>query len=97
MIPSISIKDLLKNKNCNIIDIRSIESYNNNHIPGAVNIPFEKIITTPEKYLQKATKYYLYCRSGITSKKACEILIRMGYNVTNIYGGYEEWLLTKED
>ena len=79
MIPSISIKDLLKNKNANIIDIRSIENYNNNHINNAINIPFEKIITAPQKYLQKNQKYYLYCRSGMTSKKACEILLYMGY------------------
>ena len=97
MIPSISIKDLLKNINTNIIDIRSIESYNNNHIPNAINIPFEKLIIEPNKYLNKTNKYYLYCRSGITSKKACEILLKQGYLVTNIYGGYEEWLLTKED
>ena len=97
MIPSISIKDLLKNKSANIIDIRSIESYNNNHIPTAINIPFEKLIIEPNKYLNKITNYYLYCRSGITSKKACEILLKQGYLVTNIYGGYEEWLLMKED
>lgn len=97
MIPSISIKDLLKNINANIIDIRSIESYNNNHIPNAINIPFEKLIIEPNKYLNRMNNYYLYCRSGITSKKACEILLKQGYLVTNIYGGYEEWLLTKED
>ena len=28
----------------NIIDIRSVQNYNNKHIPGAVNIPFEKLI-----------------------------------------------------
>ena len=97
MIPSISVKDLLKNKSANIIDIRSIESYNNNHIPNAINIPFEKLIIEPNKYLNKMNNYYLYCRSGITSKKACEILLKQGYLVTNVYGGYEEWLLTKED
>lgn len=95
MIPNINIKDLINNNYQNIIDIRSIENYNNNHIPGAINIPFEKIITSPEKYLNKNTMYYLYCRSGITSRKVCEILKNNGYKVTNILGGYEEWLLTK--
>ncbi|MBP3460909.1 MAG: rhodanese-like domain-containing protein [Bacilli bacterium] len=97
MIPSISIRDLLNNNKHNIIDIRSIENYNNNHIPNAINIPFEKLITHPEQYLNKNIMYYIYCRSGITSKKACEILIKMGYRVTNISGGYEEWLLKGED
>lgn len=91
MIPSITVKEAL-NKN-NIIDIRRRESYNNNHIPNAINIPFEELIIEPSKYLNKEVKYYLYCRSGITSLKACEILIRQGYHVTNIIGGYEKWLL----
>lgn len=97
MIPNISIRDLLKDNKQNIIDIRSVESYNNNHIPNAINIPFEKLISSPNSYLNRNTMYYIYCRSGITSKKACQILLNMGYNVTNISGGYEGWLLMKED
>ncbi len=91
MIPSISVKQL-QNKN-NIIDIRSNQSYNNNHIPNAINIPFEKLIIEPDKYLRKNIMYYIYCRSGITSMKACEILIKRGFNVTNVVGGYERWIL----
>lgn len=91
MIPSISVKQL-KNIN-NIIDIRNSQSYNNNHIPNAINIPFEKLIVEPDKYLNRKTMYYLYCRSGITSLKACEILLKKGFNVTNIIGGYESWIL----
>ena len=93
MIPSINVSEL-KNLS-NIIDIRSIESYNNNHIPNAINIPFEKLIIEPDKYMNKSAMYYLYCRRGITSKKACEILIKKGFKVTNILGGYEAWILKK--
>lgn len=93
MIPSISVKEVLSKNN--IIDLRSIESYNNNHIPNAINIPFEKLIIEPNKYLNKNTIYYLYCRSGITSMKACQILMRIGYNVVNIDGGYEKWILER--
>lgn len=91
MIPNISVKEVL-GKN-NIIDLRNEASYNNNHIPSAINIPFEKIIIEPYKYLNKDTIYYLYCRRGITSLKACQILKRMGYNVVNVDGGYEKWIL----
>lgn len=96
MIPSISVDDLIKNNHNNIIDIRSIEKYNSNHIPNAKNIPFEKLIVNPNLYLDKNTMYYLYCRSGITSMNACVMLSKLGYKVTNINGGYEEWLLKKE-
>lgn len=93
MIPSISVKEVL-NKN-NIIDLRNIESYNNNHIPNSINIPFEKLIINPNAYLNKSKTYYLYCRCGVTSMKACEILRRMGYDTINIEGGYEKWILER--
>jgi len=57
----ISISDLmLIIDQINIIDIRSIQSYNNNHIPNARNIPLEKLITQPEQYLNKMEKYYMH-------------------------------------
>jgi len=82
----------LKDKD-NIIDLRSEQSYNNNHIKNAINIPFEKLIIDPSKYLNKEIMYYLYCRCGYTSRNACKILSNLGYKVTNIIGGYERWLL----
>lgn len=90
---SISIKELLKLSSINIIDIRSIQSYNNNHIPNAINIPFEKLIIKPNLYLKSNEKYFIYCQKGSLSKKACQILSKMGYHVVDIAGGYEEWIL----
>lgn len=94
MMSSISITEL-KNKigYINIIDIRSSQSYNNNHIPSAINIPMEKLLGDCKKYLQSNTIYYIYCQKGISSSKVCQILNRMGYHVVNISGGYEEWIL----
>ena len=44
MIHSISVKELLKNRYNNIIDIRSIEKYNDNHIENAKNIPMQLLV-----------------------------------------------------
>lgn len=97
MLQNISIKDLLKiDDPINIIDIRSIQNYNNNHIPGAINIEASKLISNPSNYLNIANKYYIYCQRGITSKKVCQILTNYGYRVINIVGGYEEWILNKD-
>lgn len=95
MIPSITITDLLQYTGLNIIDIRSEQSYNNNHIPGAINIPFEKLIVNPEKYLNKDQKYFIYCQRDITSPRTCRILINKGYKAIDIIGGYEEWIMKK--
>lgn len=95
MIESISISELKNLNNINIIDIRSIEKYNNNHIMNAINIPLEKLLANFSKYLEKNKKYYIYCQMGIQSRKICQILKNNGYNVVNIIGGYEAWILNQ--
>lgn len=79
----------------NIIDIRSVQSYNNNHIPNAKNIPLEKLITEPNQYLNKGERYFIYCQKGLSSESVCSILSKVGYNVISIDGGYESWVLYK--
>lgn len=92
----ISINDLMPIINqINIIDIRSVQSYNNNHIPNAKNIPLEKLITEPSQYLNKEEQYFIYCQKGLSSESVCSILSKVGYNVISIDGGYESWVLYK--
>lgn len=95
VIVNISIHDLLNKENINIIDIRSIEKYNDNHIDNAIHIPMLLLLKNPEKYLNKDEDYYIYCQYGKSSYKVCLALIRQGYKVYNILGGYEAWLLNK--
>lgn len=79
----------------NIIDIRSIQSYNNNHIPNAKNVPMEKLLINPEQYLNKFERYYLYCQKGLSSENVCNILRKLGFDAISIDGGYESWVLYK--
>lgn len=93
---SISIDTLLKLiGKVNIIDIRSIEKYNDNHIPNAVNISANELITNSNKYLNRMNEYYIYCQRGKSSIRVCQILRRLGFKAFNINGGYEEWILRK--
>lgn len=93
---TISIEELIPMiGKINIIDIRNEQSYNNNHIPTSINIPFEKLIIKPSEYLNVNKKYFLYCRCGKVSERACKMLTNYGYKVVNILGGYEEWILKK--
>lgn len=97
MISSININELLNLNGANIIDIRSIEKYNDNHIPNAINIPQEKLLTNPNKYLNKETRYYIYCQKGMSSYNICKILTATGYKVTNINGGYESYIMNQRN
>ena len=95
MFESISVTDLKKLSNPNLIDIRSIEKYNNKHIMNAINIPLDQLLIKPEKYLMREKEYYIYCQKGIQSRKLCHILTNNGYNVVNVSGGYESWILNE--
>lgn len=92
---NISVPELLKLNNPNIIDIRPIQNFNNNHIPGAKNIPYNTLLINTDKYLNKNDTYYIYCKFGQTSKGLCQMLQRQGYKTVNVIGGYEAWLLQK--
>ena len=72
-----------------LIDVRTSEEYNREHIPNAVNIPLDQIDTVA---YDKDTKIIIYCQSGMRSRQAVQTLVDMGY--TNLYdldGGLLNW------
>lgn len=91
---SISVSNFKKLSNVNVIDVRGVEKFNNSHIPGSINVSSDKLLLNPYNYINKDTKYYLYCQHGLTSRNVCNILSKLGFNVVNIDGGFEEWLLS---
>lgn len=93
---TIDIKDFLniyKNQNINVIDIRDKYIYELNHITNSINIPYEYLLLTPEKYLNTKEPYYLYCQAGYTSKEVSKRLNSKGYNTISINGGYNSYKL----
>lgn len=75
--------------NGKIIDIRPACDYVASHFQGAVNIPYELLMTYPESYLKHGEIYYLICAHGSLSRRACAILQAYGYDVVSIKNGYE--------
>lgn len=83
---NIYLKDL--RPEYNIIDIRDNYSYSIDHVYNAKNIQAADLLNNVSKYLNKNETYYIYCKSGIRSKKVCEILRILGYNVINVIDGF---------
>lgn len=77
--------------NYEIIDIRSQTEYIKGHIYNARNIDMNKLLNENDKYLDKSKTYYIYCSFGNKSKKVCEMLTLLGYDVINVYGGYDSF------
>ncbi len=96
MINQITVNDLKRLGNINLIDIRSIEKYNDNHIPGSINIPKVLLIKDYYKYLDRNKIYYIYCQRGEQSLKVCRLLNSLGYRTINVTGGYESWILNEK-
>lgn len=88
-VPTISTVELSQrlSKDIKLLDVRSQVEYRSGHISKAVNIPLNKIDT----YDGKEKQVYVICQSGMRSKKAAKVLIKKGYEVTNVRGGMSQW------
>ncbi|WP_428739078.1 rhodanese-like domain-containing protein [Sulfurimonas sp.] len=84
---------LKKNENIVVIDTRSNEAYNLEHIPSAINIPHRTMNEENIKQLNKNTLYITYC-DGIgcnASTKGALNLTKLGFNVKELLGGLDWW------
>ncbi|MFV5685884.1 rhodanese-like domain-containing protein [Flavobacterium sp. GB2R13] len=81
-------------ENAVILDVRTEDETNDGIIANAILIDIHKgqgFIDEIEA-LDKSKNYYVYCRSGMRSAKACEIMNELGFeNTYNLVGGIIEW------
>ncbi len=66
-----------------LLDVREAEEFHSGHIPGAVNVPLSEINTIR---VPRTSTLFVYCLRGTRSKRAVNILKRMGYNARSIGG-----------
>jgi rhodanese-related sulfurtransferase len=75
-----------------ILDVRTQEEYDEKHIPGAILIPNDRIVTQAEEVLTAKNQLILvYCRSGRRSKLAAQDLLELGYTNIKEFGGIIDW------
>lgn len=75
-----------------ILDTRTQEEYDTEHIPGAILIPYDEILEKAEMVLTDKDQLILvYCRSGRRSKLAAEDLAKLGYTNIKEFGGIIDW------
>ena len=84
---------IMKDKEVIILDVRTSAEFAEGAIKGAINIDvnasnFKEKVST----LDKEKSYLIYCRSGMRSVKACNIMSENGYRqLFNLLGGYQAW------
>lgn len=73
-----------------LVDVRSREAYEKEHLPNAVNVPMADIIECPEKPFP-TVPILLYCERGYLSRVAANCLADAGYDEVYYFGLEKGW------
>src|SRR5262245_35301566 len=81
-----------------LIDVRSPSEYRDlGHIPGAVLLPVDLIVTAVATLPREGKPLLVYCEHGVRSAHAAAFLARAGFDdVLNMAGGMSCWRGARE-
>ena len=79
---------LYQKESLSVLDVREVEEFEALHLEGARNFPLSQLADTYEQ-LDKTQPYYVICKSGIRSARACQVLAEQSYEVVNVQGGMD--------
>lgn len=76
-----------------VLDVRTVEEYEEGHVPGSRNIPLDQVISHAED-LKKYERIFLHCRSGKRAQMATAALKEAGLNNIICIGtsGMMDWV-----
>ena len=76
-----------------VVDIRSLESWNQGHVPGAIHLPTSQIAEQAPELFDRENTVIVYCWGpGCNgAHKAAVEFARLGYTVKEMLGGFEYW------
>lgn len=88
---TVSTPSFATEKEVVILDVRTPEEFNTNHIEGSVNINFlGNDFKEQVSKLDKNKTYKLYCRSGNRSGKAMTLMNSIGFNHVENIGSLQD-------
>ena len=80
----ISCNDINTVKNAVLIDVRTVEEFNEGHLDNAINVSSTVIKFNIKAHVTDLeTPIIVYCRSGRRSAESADILVNLGYK--NVY------------
>ena len=83
---------MMEEENVIILDVRTLEEFEEGFIEGAILLPYYDIWDKGEETLPDKDQIILiYCRRGRRSAIAARTLIDMGYTRVYDFGGIDEW------
>jgi len=88
---------LKSNKNPQLLDVRTPEEFNSEHIENATNVNWnsDDFLTKSENY-DKSKPIFVYCKVGGRSSQAATKLAELGFKeIYNLEGGIMKWNATE--
>ena len=85
---------MMSENSATLVDVRTAREYADGHIPGAINIPVETIGSVKPAGLQgvdENASIIVYCRTGVRSEHASNMLLNLGYQHVFDLGGIVDW------
>jgi len=91
-VPAREVLARLKNGLVTVLDVRPAEEFAAGHLPGAINVPVDKLETYLSK-LPKRKEVIAYCRGPycLMSFEAVEKLRKRGFKAKRLADGFPEW------
>lgn len=91
--PAEFAEDIRSDSTAYILDVRTLQEYNEGHIDKAHNLDWlnADAFKAGAQQLPKGSTIYVYCRSGHRSAQAAQYLTSLGYKVEDLDGGYLAW------
>jgi len=77
---------LYQNEQLSLVDVREVDEFETLHLEGVQNLPLSQLADIYDQ-LDKDLLYYVICKSGMRSARACQFLAEKGYDVINVEGG----------
>ena len=96
---SIQPSEIGKDNEFIVIDVRESDELSEGNIENSIHLPLGSIIRNArqgklDKYKNK--KIVTYCNSGYRGNIAAEELSKLGFNVFNLDGGFQEWIKSRK-
>lgn len=74
-----------------LVDVRTPSEFAGGHLPGAVNVPMDRLAARLGELGPTSTKVVVYCQSGMRSARAARVLRAAGFGEVYDLGGIGNW------
>lgn len=88
--PVAAAQSLIESAKPFILDVRRAAELAGGSIPGAANIAHTRLLAHLDK-VPRGRQVLVNCQGGVRSARACSLLQKHGYAVTNLTGGFAAW------